>query len=246
MVKPEPTLAELDLEDGEKILNWMDDDYAMEVLDERLYNRDADYVLDNLVALNDRKGQIHYYPSLAESGQEVIKIALPKTVKLSINAITRYHNQRRLQIVPSQTTNQPAAATQLLDPAKTMRVLAVIGMAIYEFRQGCEIDSILHNTTKDQIGYNINTVQMCSIKDLSSFEDKYTLRVSETFKTHLNTWSEDVGIQSQTMVGYWILLALRTHKELHKWRPVLDPSIQTVKEVIEFKLKLLRLNSNLK
>ncbi len=232
MVKQDPKFEELDL-------NWEDGEYH--VIDgSRLFNKDAGYILDNPVALNDRAGQTAYYPSMADPGNEVVRITFPKSIKLCVNTITRYHNRSRVNIV-SQSMQQQNTGSQMLDPSKVMRLLAIHGMCIYENMYGCEIDKILHNSTDDYMGYNRQSVKLHDLKDLTTFSDTHSCRVSDKFKVFLKTWSEDASIPSQTMMAYWILLSLRTHEDLFKWYPVFDFHISAVNDSIETRLKLITL-----
>jgi len=238
MVKPEPTLAELDLEDGEKLLDWMNDDYAMNVIDDRVYFRDADKILDYNALLNDNIGQTKYFPSMADPGNEVIKISLPRTVKICINTCARYHTQRRTNIFAANQsqTNQQVAE---LDPAKVMRILALHGMSIYEFKWGCEIDRILHDSMQEHMNCDSNSIELFDIKNLTTYEDRFSLRVSDKFKMYLNTWSESIGLQSQLMCGFWILLSLNTHNGIKQWYPLFDTHIQQVSNIIKLKVRLM-------
>jgi hypothetical protein len=240
MVKPEPKLEDLDLEEGEKLLDWMKDDYAMHVIDDsRIYYKESNVILDYNVLLNDNRGQTKYFPSMADPGNEVIKISLPRTIKLCINTVAKYHTQRRVSIL-ANTNQSSQIQTPELDAAKVMRILALHGMSIYEYRWGCEVDKITHDSMDEHMNCNATSVELFDMKNLASYTEKYSLRVSDKFNMYLNTWSEAIGVNPQLMCGFWMLLSLQTHNDLKNWNEVIDPNVNQVAKIIGLKLRILK------
>jgi hypothetical protein len=183
-------------------LDWQDDDYAMEVVSGRIYDRDLPELLGNLALLNDRGGATTYMPSMAEAGEHNVRIALPGTIIHAMDIIA------------------DESGYELSDVA---RISLLHGMSMYEFKLGSELEKSYYSNAKKI--KNQDKKQLSKIGMSVDFSYKfvyYQLRVDGRVYHLVQKWAAHAGLNKMNLLGMCILYSLRTHIELKGWFETID------------------------
>ena len=205
-------------------LDWQDDDFAMEVVADRIFNRDLDAIFDNQVLLNDRGGETVYMPSMAEHGDHNIKIAIPPKLLLLLEQIAlKYHD---------------------LELSDSTRISLVHGMSIYEYKFGAEIERLYFDNTEAHI-HGDNESMMCHLfsANIDFKHVRYSCRLEHRVFQLLSKFAAHSGCGKQYMCGLWILYSLRTHPRMSSWITEIDPIINDFESAMKLRIKFLTRDS---
>ena len=202
-------------------LDWTDDDYTMEIVSGRIYDRNVDDIFESLSLLNDRGGDTTYFPSMAEHGEHVIKASIPPTILHMVEQVGKeYHN---------------------LEISDAVRICALHGCAIYEHKFGAEIEALYHKNFKKQLDGDVESVRIHLLSMNIRFQAiRYGCRIEGRFYQLLSRFSAHAGCQKQYMFGLWILYSIRTHPRMKPWYTQIDAIIEDIESVLSTRIKLLQ------
>lgn len=202
-------------------LDWEDDDYTMEIVSSRLYDRDIHDIYANNALLNDRGGEITFFPSMAEHGDHSIKMAIPPKILLLLEQIAfKFHD---------------------MDLSDAIRIAAVHGLAIYDHEIGCEIERIYYDNTDAQIDGNEESVMRHLLSANVDYKHvKYSCWIEARLFQILSKYSAHAGCGKQYMAGIWVLYSIRTHPRMKKWLPLINDTIKEFESTMKLRLKILQ------
>ena len=200
-------------------LDWTDDSFNMEIVSDRIYDRDINNIFDNLSLLNDRGGETIYYPSLAESGEHTIRMAIPPELMIVFEGISeKYHNT---------------------DFTDGLRIAMIHGMSIYEHKLGCEIEAMTDDAFTANVSRNHGATSKVKLSVGISYNHvDYSCRIDGRVYKLLKKWSAHASIKKEYMIGLWVLYSFRTHPKLNAWYPFMDDIL----EACEYPMRI-RLNA---
>jgi hypothetical protein len=171
---------------------WEND--TAECIGTSLYQMDLHSILKNHNLLYDDsgkcQGRITYYPSLADSGENIIHYSLPAKLFTLLDVLSEKEN---------------------IDHSDLIRRAIVHGCAIYEEKFGAAVNDAYGRRQDDILNGNDDTDAFDDSCKVEMDCGKESIRICPHLFSILNKYRRRSGICREKFVGYLILYSLETH-----------------------------------